>query len=71
MEAPHPQPQPRGSAPWCCRYGEKQVKGSPYPRSYYKCSYPGCLVKKIIERDPKTGHVSEAVTRVGDRLAGL
>lgn len=45
------------------KYGEKQVKGSSYPRSYYKCSYPGCPVKKIIERDPRTGKVSEAATK--------
>ena len=40
------------------RYGEKQVKGSPYPRSYYKCSHQGCQVKKIVERNPRTGHIS-------------
>ncbi|KAK9842339.1 hypothetical protein WJX81_007615 [Elliptochloris bilobata] len=40
------------------KYGEKQVKGSPYPRSYYKCSHQGCQVKKIIERDPRSGHIS-------------
>lgn len=33
-----------------CRYGEKIVKGSPNPRSYYKCSHQGCLAKKIVER---------------------
>lgn len=40
------------------RYGEKQVKGSPYPRSYYKCSHQGCQVKKIVERDPASGRIS-------------
>lgn len=45
------------------KYGEKQVKGSPYPRSYYKCSHPGCPVKKIIERDPRSGHISQAATK--------
>ncbi len=48
-----------------CRYGEKQVKGSTFPRSYYKCSHPGCPVKKIIERDPKRGTILQAETRVG------
>lgn len=37
-----------------------QVKGSPYPRSYYKCSQAGCPAKKIIERDPKSGRISQA-----------
>lgn len=45
------------------KYGEKQVKGSTYPRSYYKCSYPGCLVKKIIERDPHTGTISQSISK--------
>ena len=46
------------------RYGEKQVKGSPYPRSYYKCSHPGCQVKKIVERNPENGMVSKASSKV-------
>lgn len=40
------------------------MKGSPYPRSYYKCSHAGCNVKKIVERDPKTGDVSSAIAKV-------
>jgi len=31
------------------KYGKKQVKGSEYPRSYYKCSHPKCPVKKKVE----------------------
>ncbi|KAI3438133.1 hypothetical protein D9Q98_000574 [Chlorella vulgaris] len=42
------------------KYGEKQVKGSPYPRSYYKCSHPGCPAKKMIEREPRSGTISQA-----------
>ncbi|KAG2486081.1 hypothetical protein HYH03_015284 [Edaphochlamys debaryana] len=39
------------------KYGEKLVKGSPNPRSYYKCSHNGCLAKKIVERSEADGTV--------------
>ncbi|KAH7432846.1 hypothetical protein KP509_07G043200 [Ceratopteris richardii] len=37
---------------YCWRkYGQKPIKGSPYPRGYYKCSgVKGCLAKKHVER---------------------
>lgn len=31
------------------KYGQKQVKGSENPRSYYKCTYPSCPTKKKVE----------------------
>ncbi|KAL1326612.1 hypothetical protein HN51_036737 [Arachis hypogaea] len=32
------------------KYGEKSVKNNKFPRSYYRCSYRGCNVKKQIQR---------------------
>ncbi|GAB4856283.1 hypothetical protein Ancab_014211 [Ancistrocladus abbreviatus] len=42
------------------KYGQKQVKGSENPRSYYKCSYPNCPTKKKVERS-LDGHITEIV----------
>ncbi|XP_011097673.1 probable WRKY transcription factor 2 isoform X2 [Sesamum indicum] len=42
------------------KYGQKQVKGSEYPRSYYKCTHPNCAVKKKVERSHE-GHITEII----------
>ncbi|KAG1363824.1 putative WRKY transcription factor 2 [Cocos nucifera] len=42
------------------KYGQKQVKGSEYPRSYYKCTHLNCQMKKKVERS-HDGHVTEII----------
>lgn len=42
------------------KYGQKQVKGSENPRSYYKCTYPNCPTKKKVERSVD-GQITEIV----------
>ncbi|KAH9619666.1 hypothetical protein KSS87_002205 [Heliosperma pusillum] len=53
--------QKRAEDGYCWRkYGQKQVKASENPRSYYKCSYPNCPTKKKVETSLE-GHVTEIV----------
>ncbi|KAG6492230.1 probable WRKY transcription factor 26 [Zingiber officinale] len=42
------------------KYGQKQVKASDNPRSYYKCTYPNCPTKKKVERS-LDGQITEIV----------
>ncbi|XP_074320179.1 putative WRKY transcription factor 20 isoform X2 [Silene latifolia] len=42
------------------KYGQKLVKGSEFPRSYYKCTHPNCEVKKLFERSPD-GQITEII----------
>ncbi|XP_042441631.1 WRKY transcription factor SUSIBA2-like [Zingiber officinale] len=42
------------------KYGQKHVKGSEYPRSYYKCTHPNCQMKKQIERS-HDGQITEVI----------
>lgn len=44
------------------KYGQKHVKGSEFPRSYYKCTFLNCPVKKKVERSLE-GHVTEIIYR--------
>ncbi|KAG1365656.1 hypothetical protein COCNU_12G006560 [Cocos nucifera] len=42
------------------KYGQKPVKGSENPRSYYKCSFPNCPKRKKLERS-LDGQITEIV----------
>ncbi|KAA3459530.1 putative WRKY transcription factor 32 [Gossypium australe] len=44
------------------KYGQKQVKSPKGSRSYYKCTFSNCQVKKI-ECSDQTGHVIEIVNK--------
>ncbi|KAH7554536.1 hypothetical protein JRO89_XS12G0232600 [Xanthoceras sorbifolium] len=42
------------------KYGQKPIKGSEYPRSYYKCTHLNCLVKKKVERSSE-GQIAQII----------
>ncbi|KAF9590867.1 hypothetical protein IFM89_039176 [Coptis chinensis] len=42
------------------KYGQKHIKGNEFPRSYYKCSHPKCLVKKQVEQS-QDGQITDVI----------
>ncbi|XAR55925.1 hypothetical protein NMG60_11036164 [Bertholletia excelsa] len=45
------------------KYGQKAVKNSPYPRSYYRCTNSKCTVKKRVERSSEDPSVVSLHTK--------
>ncbi|XVF49585.1 hypothetical protein PTKIN_Ptkin04bG0024400 [Pterospermum kingtungense] len=39
------------------KYGQKTVKNSKFPRSYYKCTHKECSVKKQVQRSSKDDEI--------------
>lgn len=42
------------------KYGQKNVKGNEFVRSYYRCTHPNCQVKKQLERS-NDGQITDTV----------
>lgn len=52
------------------KYGQKSVKGSAYARNYYKCTYPGCTVKKQVDKINNNGKIVDQVLCKGEHCHG-
>ncbi|KAF9663541.1 hypothetical protein SADUNF_Sadunf17G0062100 [Salix dunnii] len=50
------------------KYGQKAVKNNKFPRSYYRCTYQGCDVKKQVQRLTRDEGV--VVTTIGGIVNG-
>lgn len=52
------------------KYGQKALKNSPYPRTYYRCTTPECGAKKQIEKyiDATTGSEMYKTVYVGEHI---
>jgi hypothetical protein len=48
------------------KYGQKQVKGQIYPRSYYKCTTAGCSAKKYVEQEEQDGKLVDKIAYRGE-----
>lgn len=69
-EAPDsPTPPPSDGYRWR-KYGQKSVKGSAYARNYYKCTYPGCTVKKQVDKINNNGKIVDQVLCKGEHCHG-
>ena len=42
------------------KYGQKNVKGNEYIRSYYKCTHPNCQAKKQLEQS-NNGQITDTI----------
>eukprot|EP01114_Cavostelium_apophysatum_P022438 TRINITY_DN8119_c0_g1_i1.p1 TRINITY_DN8119_c0_g1~~TRINITY_DN8119_c0_g1_i1.p1 ORF type:complete len:364 (-),score=90.65 TRINITY_DN8119_c0_g1_i1:79-1170(-) len=47
------------------KYGHKFVKGSKTSRNYYKCTYPGCQMKKYVEKVEENGQFVDQISYHG------
>lgn len=68
-EGDSPAPPPSDGYRWR-KYGQKSVKGSAYARNYYKCTYPGCTVKKQVDKINNNGKIVDQVLCKGEHCHG-
>jgi len=70
VEGDSPAPPPPSDGYRWRKYGQKSVKGSAYARNYYKCTYPGCTVKKQVDKINSNGKVIDQVLCKGEHCHG-